>query len=129
MRRIILALILAAGLAGASSAAAVSADQEFQTGETLYQKCSAGPAAADFADRRSSCKGYVLGVFDTLQANQSSAPVSGPPRPPMICLPDVDADQVVETVTRYLADHADQRRSSAPDLVYMALRAAYPCPR
>ncbi|MGA0599456.1 Rap1a/Tai family immunity protein [Caulobacter sp. KR2-114] len=131
MRRMVLALAagsVAAGavLAGVSAAAAPS-DREFFTGEALYQRCAAGPADPDFAARKAACRGYVLGVSDTLQAGQGTAPIAGPPRAAAVCLPDIDADQMVETVSRYLTDHAENRRYAGPDVVYMALKAAYPC--
>jgi hypothetical protein len=62
-----------------------------------------------------------------LQAGQGATPLAGPARGAAICLPDIDADQLVETVSRYLNDHPDTRRYAAPDLVYMSLRAAYSC--
>lgn len=132
MRRTILALMAAsvaagATLAGAGAATAAQSDREFFTGEALYQRCSAGPADPDFAARKAACRGYVLGVSDALQAGQGSAPIAGPPRAAAVCLPDIDADQMVETVSRYLTEHAESRRYAGPDLIYMALKAAYPC--
>lgn len=131
MRRMVLALMAAsvatgAALAGASASAAPG-DREFYNGEALYQRCSAGPADPDFTARKAACRGYVLGVSDGLQAGQGSAPIAGPPRAAAICLPDIDSDQMVETVARYLREHPDSRRYAGPDLVYMALKAAYPC--
>ncbi|HWA63978.1 MAG TPA: Rap1a/Tai family immunity protein [Caulobacteraceae bacterium] len=128
MRRSLVLLSVTAAMGLASAAAAAPTDREFYTGEALYQRCSAAPADTDFAARKAACKAYVLGVSDTLQANQSAQPISGPSRPAAICLPDVDGDQLVDGVTRYLADHADQRRFAAPDLIYLALKAAYACP-
>lgn len=131
MRRMVLALMAAsvatgAALAGAGAAAAPS-DREFFNGEALYQRCSAGPADPDFAARKAACRGYVLGVSDGLQAGQGASPIAGPSRSAAICLPDIDSDQMVETVSRYLREHPDSRRYAGPDLVYMALKAAYPC--
>jgi hypothetical protein len=126
MRRtmMFLAAVLAAG---ATSASAANTDREFYPGEALYQRCSANPADADFGARKAQCKGYIVGVSDTLQANQAAAPISGPTRAAAICLPDVDSDQLVEGVVRYLSDHPDSRHFAAPDLIYIALKAAYPC--
>src|SRR5689334_12618645 len=129
MRRTVLMLSLLAGAGLAGAAAAAPVDREFYTGDTLYQRCSAGPADTDFSARRGACRGYILGVSDTLQTNQTENPVSGPTRAAAVCLPDVDADQVVETVTHYLNDHADQRRYAAADVIFMALKSAYPCPK
>lgn len=132
MRRMVLALAaasMAAGalLAGAGPAAAAQSDREYFTGETLYQFCAAGPADPDFAARKATCRGYVLGASDGLQAGQGSAPIAGPARAAAVCLPDIDASQMVETVSRYLTEHPETRRYAGPDLVYMALKAAYPC--
>ena len=113
----------------AGAATAATSDREFYTGDALYQRCSANPADADFATRKAACRGYILGVSDTLQANQGAAPLTGPARPAAICLPDVDADQLVEGVVRYLSDHPDSRHFAAPDLIYIALKGVYPCPR
>ncbi len=131
MRRMFLGLMAATSVTGAvlaaAGASAAPSDREFYTGEALYQRCSAAPADADFATRKAACRGYVLGVSDALQAGQASAPIAGPTRAAAICLPDIDADQMVEAVSRYLADHPENRRYAAPDLVFMSLKASYPC--
>lgn len=131
MRRMVLALMAASTVAGsglaAGAAAAAQVDREFYSGETLYQRCSAGPADPDFATRKADCRGYIVGVSDTLQAGQGSAPVAGPARAAAICLPEIQSDQLVEAVSRYLTDNPQNRRYAAPDVVFMALKAAYPC--
>ncbi|MBS0412682.1 MAG: hypothetical protein JSR86_22385, partial [Proteobacteria bacterium] len=99
MRRMVLALMAASTVAGsglaAGAAAAAQVDREFYSGETLYQRCSAGPADPDFATRKADCRGYIVGVSDTLQAGQGSAPVAGPARAAAICLPEIQSDQLV----------------------------------
>lgn len=127
MRRMFLVLTAAGAVFAAATATAAPSDREFYTGEALYQRCSAGPADTDFATRKAACRGYVLGVSDALQAGQGAAPLAGAARAAAICLPDIDADQMVEAVSRYLADHPETRRYAAPDLIFMSLKAAYPC--
>ncbi len=127
MRRMFLALTAVSALLAAAGAHAAPSDREFYTGEALYQRCAAGPADTDFATRKAACRGYVLGVSDALQAGQAPAPVAGVARAAAICLPDIDADQMTEAVSRYLTEHPETRRYAAPDLVYMSLKAAYPC--
>jgi len=131
MRRMVLALTAASVVASSALAAgagqAAQVDREFYSGETLFQRCSAGPADPDFATRKADCRGYIIGVSDTLQAGQGSAPVAGPTRAAAVCLPDIQSDQLVEAVSRYLNEHAENRRYAAPDVVFMALKAAYPC--
>ena len=115
----------AAALAAASliaPAATTAGDLEFYTGDALYAQCSARFGEADYAARSQRCAGYVLGVSDAQQARQGAG---GPGR---VCLPaTATTNQLVATVSAYLAAHPEKRPLAAQDLVIEALGAAYPC--
>ena len=101
-------------------------DREFYNGDQLYRLCAAAREDSDYASRRAACRAYVLGVSDALQAAQG-AMAPGGPEAPSICLGEAEAEPLVEAVTRYLTDHPELRRYTAPDLVSAALRDRYRC--
>lgn len=69
------------------------------------------------------CLGFIEGVSDTTQALQIEDNAcyflfpAGPVR----------ADQLVDIVRRYLADHPEKRQLNAATLVINALQTAWPC--
>ena len=120
MRTLMLSLTV---LLAASAASAAPSDREFYSGATLYQRCASAEPAMHGA-----CRAYVLGVSDALQAGQGAAPVTGPSRAAAVCLAeDSSPDQLLQRVAAYLENHSEMRALAAADLVYLALKDAYPC--
>jgi len=70
-----------------------------------------------------SCEGYIAGVSDTTQGYDSVAPKNR-----LYCLPsNVDMDQLIRVVKKWLEDNPSQLNLPAHILVKRALGEAFPC--
>ncbi|MGH9733808.1 MAG: Rap1a/Tai family immunity protein [Candidatus Acidiferrales bacterium] len=70
----------------------------------------------------SFCKGYVLGVVDSLVG------VSAVEKQPSICISaDAATDQLLRVVAKYLADNPAKLNEPAGALVAGAMADAFPC--
>ncbi|WP_292632066.1 MULTISPECIES: Rap1a/Tai family immunity protein [unclassified Novosphingobium] len=81
------------------------------SGEQLHETCSA-TVPVD----RAMCLSYVIGVLDGFRA------LDRPPKTPL----DATAGEVRDVVTRYLADHPEQRTLQGRDVIRAAIVAQWP---
>jgi hypothetical protein len=89
----------------------------YVTGDELYERCRYNP------DKRVFCRGYIVGVVDTVET------VGYVAEKPIVCLPaGVPVTHLIRITVNYLRDNPEKRRLEAPTLVAGALQGAYRCP-
>jgi len=82
----------------------------FEDGNTLYAKCN--------ENQRIYCMGYVTGVADLLQGQNTNG----------VCLPQgVVVGQLVDVVKKFLKEHPETRHFTATSEIQVALEGAFPC--
>ena len=130
---LIIGLILTLGDAAAAAAAGYSGNQ-------LLAACEAPPATPN----ASLCMGYILGVETGLllgavdglivpMAKQHSLGTASQMNDRaqsylMYCRPsEVDNQQIIDVVTKYLAENPAHRNEQARFLILKALQSAFPC--
>ena len=104
------------------------ASAEFHNGNDLYGDClenANDPGdGSDFSTINNFCSGYIVGVVD------ADVGISRLQKVCWYSLPaDVTPTQIIGTVREYLKVHTDQRDFTAPSLVLLAMREAFPCPK
>jgi hypothetical protein len=109
-RRLLLWVIVAVSVSAAKQAMA-----EFNDGNVLYTDCF-----DQSYYKRAFCLGYIEGIADGLGSNAINGYTA--------CLPrGVEARQVRDVITRFLASHPETRHLMAASLVARALAEAFPC--
>ncbi|MFM7273629.1 MAG: Rap1a/Tai family immunity protein [Gammaproteobacteria bacterium] len=99
--------------------ASLPATAAFDTGNRLYEDCS-----AENYFNRGYCGGYVVGIVDTIEALQGRGVLPAN----ALCIPEgATKGQLVDVVLKYLGDNPDRRHLDAGALVPEALNRAFPC--
>ena len=76
------------------------------------------------SDQKASCLNYIEGVVDTL----NNLTRWGYLKSDLVCIPDqVDDEQLVSIVTKYLRDNPDLTSSAASERVIDILSWTFPC--
>lgn len=88
------------------------AQAAFQTGNQLLRLCSSNDAS-----ERGVCLGYGEAVIDTWDGSFACAPAG------------IEAQQVADVLVRYLNAHPESREKDAGSLAFIAVQAAWPCPK
>jgi hypothetical protein len=86
----------------------------YVSGNALLQSCQTD---------RSACRGYSLGIADTMEAN--GGVLFG--RRACLSDPNISAGQITDVVSHYLADHPELRHLAGSPLAATALAEAFPC--
>lgn len=90
-----------------------------QTGNDLLSTCSGSDVA-----RKLLCMGYVIGIAEGAAGH---AVVTESRLP--FCMPqNVNNQQAVDIVVKYLKDNPQARHLFASVLIYTALKQTFPCP-
>ncbi|MEQ1941485.1 Rap1a/Tai family immunity protein [Mesorhizobium sp. VNQ89] len=109
----------------------------YTSGEALTKDCRAflrgrrdgGFSSAADAQDASVCYGFVVGILDKTSVDAKTNIASPGGIPPTFCRGDeVNANDAVEVVARYLDETPERRRFAGYVLVAEALKRAYPCP-
>jgi len=86
----------------------------------IYQKCNY--LESQFY------KGYVMGVFDSLNKNVIEEKTLNHIDIPSFCVPkSITAQQIFDIVFEYLKNHPEKRNFAAYFLINIALTKAWPC--
>jgi hypothetical protein len=108
-------------LGAAALAATLPAHAGFDTGNRLFEDCS-----AENYFNRGYCGGYVTGIVDMLEALSARGVI---PKN-TLCIPEgVTKGQLADVVKKYLGEHPERRHLDAGGLVPEALTASFPCKR
>ena len=121
MKRMLLAVVLL-GLSSVSFAAFMNGHQ-LQSYMSACDKYRAGEETGDYYRECGIAKSYVGAGFDTAQFLVERWLIEK-----RFCKPDdVDRNQLVDTVKKYMLDHPEQLKFSAAGIIFDALTQAYPC--
>jgi len=105
------------------SSSPAGAVRSFVSGGELLQRCETYLSETGSAAQGNVCPGYVAGIFDV-----HTAFVAWEMMKPMWCVPyDVNSNQLVRIVTKYLQEHPENLHHTAGTLVGDALVGAFPC--
>ena len=86
----------------------------FYTGNDMHEKCS----GSDYG--RTFCMAYSIAVADLMETEAVADWTA--------CMSEnVTAGQIRDIVTRWLANHPQDRHYTAPSLIAQALSEAFPC--
>ncbi len=96
----------------------VQANAKFLDGNALHKWCF----SEDIGDQE-ACLGYVIAIADVLSSDDRAELTKY-----RACIPEVDAKQVVSAAKQYLEFHPQAGKTTAADLVAIALSEAFPCP-
>lgn len=121
--KLIVASALAAALIGAAPATAQTREpsQAMIHGQKLLDWCNAREQ-----HRRFSCGYYVMGAIDMLVNGELLQGKKDGPH--AVCPPaGKTPEELVTLVKHYIESHKDQRDKPGYELVYAAMREAYPC--
>jgi hypothetical protein len=89
----------------------------YADGNTLYSKCA---TSENFGDKE-YCLGYIAGTHDYIDGMQASSGKT-------VCIPNqITIGQEVDVVSLYLKNNPKVRHLTAPSLIWMALKDAFPC--
>lgn len=111
-----IALVLAALAQMAPTPASDPPAQVYYTGNQLYDECQ--------IEEPMLCVAYIIGVADTVQDAVSAGSL-----PRFVCYNNrVTPQQLKDVVVRYLRAHPETRDRTAPSIIAVALREAFPCP-
>lgn len=123
----LLTLCMAAPLA-----APTPVEANFITGKVLYEICTPQDTDPDAAVMMSECRGFIVGVFDGIEAASSVVTYSQNRQEDPVKLTcntsGVTADQLIDIVVRYLEDRPEHRNKPASLLIVDAFSRAFPCP-
>lgn len=121
--KLLVASALAAALIGAAPATAQTREpsQAMIHGQKLLDWCNAREQ-----HRRFSCGYYVMGAIDMLVNGEL---LQGKKDGPYAVCPPAGKtpEELVTMVKHYIETHKDQRDKPGYELVYAAMREAYPC--
>lgn len=105
---------------------------EYVSGNNLLDWCSTARSSQLYYQDSSSCREFVVGVHDGVEAAMTLVSRYAELENPIevLCVPSgVTAGQLAEIVTNYLRANPENRHESANYLVILALMEAYPCRR
>jgi hypothetical protein len=121
MMRVLLAVVLL-GVSSVSFGAFMSGHELLAYAKEC-DKYRAGQSSQDYYRSCGSGKSYVAGVFDTVDTLSSRWLIEK-----HFCKPDdVDRNQLVAIVRKYMDDHPEQMDFAAAGIIFDALTQAYPC--
>lgn len=100
----------------------------FMTGNTFMDKCANVSAETGNSVDFGYCVGYVEGVSDMIDMEQTRVNVDGSTNKAYICTsPDVTAGQMLRVVQKFIKDHPETQHYAAPALINNAFVKAFPC--
>jgi len=107
--------------AGAVASLPSEAHAEFYSGNELYDYCSTDKSDPVYYSKQSTCRGFIAGVVDTVNATRSLSGTAS-------CLPSgVTLAQVTDVVMKHLRENPQYRNLSAAILVQGAIMDAWGC--
>ncbi|MFN7388163.1 Rap1a/Tai family immunity protein [Brevundimonas sp.] len=108
------------------------AKADFLTGNELFAHCTAPETDPVYFAKRSSCREYITGVHDGIEATSGVVSYAldraGDPIRLVCAPPGVTARQMRDVVVTYLERHPETRHQSASLIIFGALGEAFPCP-
>ena len=118
MKRAVLFLTLAAGLTASGVASA-----GFETGNKLYDSCTAEKGATGYSTYLGLCVGYITAIADSMDCKRTVGDLTW--------MPDegVTAGQLMKVVVKWLDNNPQYLNYNASSVVAIALSEAFPCPK
>jgi hypothetical protein len=117
MRAVRFAAISAALLVGSGF------ETQATSGNELLGLCKAQETSPTYYSDSSQCLGYIVGVADAMLDLSQSMPPPG-----FVCIPgNVTVQQTVDIAVRYIDEHPQQRHLRGAQLVWGAIKVAFPC--
>ena len=117
--------IIAAALGLSLSMHCDLAQAGFESGNQLFDSCTAKEGSTLYFQRQARCNAYIIGVYETTIFFAQYNDVGK-----MICVPDgVTAGQLVDVVTNYMSQHPENRHYVASNIVLISLGVTFRCDR
>jgi len=116
-------MVRVACLAGIAALALwpAGANAGFYSGNDLYDSCTVERGRPEFFEKTYECVGYVAGAVDAFNTTREANGLKS-------CIPSrVTVAKLQDVAVAYLRDHPAERKKSASNLVFSAIREAWPC--